>query len=247
MGIGCCAFAQQPISGLQRFNLEGYAQGTTYAVSYYANDEQVKKAQLDSIFQGIDQSMSLYKPNSIISKFNSDTNSEIVMDNHMQAVLKKSFKINKLSRGIFDITVKPLASLWGFGPEKTVGIPDSNVVKEALTYVGMDKLKIRGKQLRKKDNRVEIDLNCIAPGYTVDVLYDFIQSRKIKSFLVEVGGEIRTYGYKPKEEPYKILIQRPDEAKEQRNYIIALHNKAVTTSGSYEKYRTVDNYRFSHH
>ena len=247
MGIGCCAFAQQPISGLQRFNLEGYAQGTTYAVSYYANGEQVKKAQLDSIFQVIDQSMSLYKPSSLITKFNSDTSSEIVMDNHMQAVLKKSFQINKLSKGIFDITVKPLVSLWGFGPEKTVGIPDSNAVKEALTYVGMDKLKIRGKQLRKKDNRVEIDLNGIAQGYTVDVLYDFLLSRKIKSFLVEVGGEIRTYGYKPKDEPYKILIQRPDEAKEQRNYIIALHNKAVTTSGSYEKYRTVDNYRFSHH
>src|SRR5690606_40553863 len=130
MGIGCCAFAQQPISGLQRFNLEGYAQGTTYAVSYYANDEQVEKAQLDSIFQVIDQSMSLYKPSSLISKFNSDTNSEIVMDNHMQAVLKKSFQINKLSKGIFDITVKPLVSIWGLGTENKVGIPESNAVKE---------------------------------------------------------------------------------------------------------------------
>ena len=247
LGIGCCAYAQQPISNLQRYTIEGTAQGTTYAVSYYAEDEEVSKLQLDSIFQVIDASMSLYDPNSLVSQFNNNVVSELQMDQHMKTVIKKSFEVNKQSNGIFDITVKPLVSLWGFGPEKVTGIPDSNLVQSTLAYIGMDKLRMKGNKLMKKDKRVAIDLNGIAQGYTVDVLYDFLKSKKITSFLVEVGGEIRTYGFKPQNETYKILIQRPDEAKEQRNHIISLHNKAVTTSGSYEKYRTVNNYRFSHH
>ncbi len=247
MGIGCCAFAQQPISNLQRYMIEGYAQGTTYAITYYATQEMCSKAQADSLFAVIDQSMSLYKPDSKISQFNDPNCSSIQMDAHMAKVLKKSFQINKQSKGIFDITVKPLVSLWGFGPENLTAIPDSATIKETLTYVGMDKLKLRGRKLVKKDNRVSIDLNGIAQGYTVDVVHDFLLKRKVPAFIVEVGGEIKTHGYKPNQELFKVLIQRPAVAREQHNYIVALHNKAVTTSGSYEKFRTVKNYRFSHH
>lgn len=247
MVIGCWAFAQQPISTLQKHELFGRAQGTTYTITYFAPTQSISQSSVDSIFNVIDQSMSLYKADSEILKFNDPKTSKLVLDPHMLRVIRESFKMHKESGGLFDITVMPLVSLWGFGPKKIEGVPDSLEVNEALKTVGMDKLKLRGKTLKKKVKGVEIDLNGIAQGYTVDVLHDFLLANKVQDFIVEVGGEIRAHGIKPDGGTFKVLVQRPEQHSQGEGYILNLNNKSVTTSGSYEKFRKVKDYRFSHH
>lgn len=245
--IGCSANAQQPISALQRYEFYGQAQGTGYTITYYHKSPIITQISIDSIFEVIDKSMSLYRADSKISAFNLSSTNQIDLDPHMQKVLKRAFQVNKESKGLFDITVKPLVFLWGFGPEKTVGIPDSSSILQTLQLIGMNKLKMSANKLIKKSSGMQIDLNGIAQGYTVDVLADFLKSKAVKSFIVEVGGEIRAEGYKPGKERYKVLLQRPEQAQGVKESIIELKNMAITTSGSYEKFRTVKNYRFSHH
>ena len=245
--IGCCAYGQQPISALQKHELYGRAQGTTYTISYYAPTASITQSSIDSIFAVIDQSMSLYKKDSQISRFNEPNTVELKLDPHMLKVMKESFRVYKDSKGLFDVTVMPLVSLWGFGPKEVVDIPDSLTIRETMEYVGMDKLRLSGKTLKKKAPKVEVDLNGIAQGYTVDVLHDFLLKKKIASFIVEVGGEIRAYGTKPDQSTFKVLVQRPEQAIGGSDHILELRNKAVTTSGSYEKFRKVKDYRFSHH
>ncbi len=241
------ANGQQPISSLKRFEIFGEAQGTSYQVTYYHPFDRISKIKIDSIFQVIDESMSLYKADSKIIRFNQLKESSMVLDPHMKKVLKKSFKFYKESKGNFDVTVKPLVSLWGFGPEKISSFPDSALVRETLRFVGMDKLKLKGNKLIKKNPHVQLDLNGIAQGYTVDVLYEYLVEQGVKSFLIEVGGEIRTCGLKPNNEEFRVLIARPDTLSVGSNYVVGLKNKSITTSGSYEKFRTVGNYKFSHH
>src|SRR5690606_32682964 len=131
--------------------------------------------------------------------------------------------------------------------KEVVDIPDTATIRETMEHVGMDKLRLSGKTLKKKAPKVEVDLNGIAQGYTVDVLHDFLLKKKIASFIVEVGGEIRAYGTKPDQSTFKVLVQRPEQAIGGSDHILELRNKAVTTSGSYEKFRKVKDYRFSHH
>lgn len=245
--IGCCAYGQQPISALQKHELFGRAQGTTYTISYYASTASISKTSIDSIFAVIDQSMSLYKKDSHISRFNEPKTDRMKLDPHMLKVMKESFRVYKDSKGLFDVTVMPLVSLWGFGPQEVVNIPDSATIRETMEHVGMDKLRLSGKTLKKKVAEVEIDLNGIAQGYTVDVLHDFLLKKKIESFIVEVGGEIRAHGLKPDHSTFKVLVQRPEQARGGSDHILEIKDKAVTTSGSYEKFRKVKDYKFSHH
>lgn len=245
--IGCCAYGQQPISALQKHELYGRAQGTTYTISYYAPTASIAQSSIDSIFAVIDQSMSLYKKDSQISRFNEPNTDKMKLDPHMLKVMKESFRVYKDSKGLFDVTVMPLVSLWGFGPKEVIDIPDSLTIRETMEHVGMDKLRLWGKTLKKKAPKVEVDLNGIAQGYTVDVLHDFLLKKKIASFIVEVGGEIRAYGTKPDQSTFKVLVQRPEQAIGGSDHILELRNKAVTTSGSYDKFRKVKDYRFSHH
>ena len=105
------------ITVIQKTEIDGYAQGTTYHITYYAVDSPVNKKQVDSILNKIDSSLSLYKPYSLINQFN-NSDSGTLVDDHLMNVLGVSFATYKATHGLFDITVEPLVQAWGFGAKK---------------------------------------------------------------------------------------------------------------------------------
>ncbi|MBE8712296.1 FAD:protein FMN transferase [Sphingobacterium hungaricum] len=245
--IVCLFITQNAFAQQSQFQINGFAQGTTYAITYYSSKEIVIKKEIDSLLVDIDQSMSIYKRNSDISNFNAVETDCIVVDSYLQDVLRFAFKTYKESNGLFDITVKPLVSLWGFGPEKVINYPDSAKVSETLNSVGMDKLVFSKNKLCKKAKGISIDVNGIAQGYSVDVVAKYLSKRGIKDYIVEIGGEVVARGVKPNQENFRIAVQRPGQENNETNYIIELKNKAITTSGSYEKFRMYKSQKISHH
>jgi len=223
--------------------IHGFAQGTSYSVSYYASSDRIKKHQIDSILLKIDSSMSLYKPYSLINQFNKSTQGS-QLDGDFLKVVKKSFEIFKATDGRFDITVGPLVQLWGFGPRAINVFPDSTLIKETLKHVGMNKLKLQGQHLKKANPKVEIDLNGIAQGYSVDVVAAFLTAQGLNSYMVEIGGEVIAKGYKPDGSGYRIGIEGPGS--EGFRHIIQIKEGAVTTSGNYQKFLSYKKGKISH-
>jgi thiamine biosynthesis lipoprotein len=236
---------------LREFKISGQAQGTTYSASYFATDSVVTKSQIDSILNVIDLSMSLYRPNSLINQFNANKIVKVKADEHMAAVLNKSFQINKETDGLFDITIQPLMRLWGFYREQGQNnAPDTTRIKAFLNgTTGMDKIRLNKNWLSKKNNHVEIDLNGIAQGYSVDVVADFMEAKNISSYVFELGGEIRAKGPKPDGSNIKIGIEGPTDNQFENpdmKHIISFKEGAVTTSGSYRKYISFNGQNYGH-
>ncbi|MBB2146740.1 FAD:protein FMN transferase [Pedobacter sp. LMG 31464] len=233
---------------LREFKMSGYAQGTSYSISYFAIDSLVTQTQVDSILNVIDLSMSLYKPNSAINKFNK-SETGIELDSHFAKVVQKSFEIFKDSKGIFDITVAPLVQYWGFGPKSLTEKPNTQTIENIMQCVGMDKLELTKDYLTKKKSCISIDLNGIAQGYSVDVVADFMLTKGIKIFVVEIGGELRVKGPKPDGKTMRIGIEGPSEtpnAEPSIKHIMSFTEGAVTTSGNYRKYLTNGSKKISH-
>ena len=234
---------------IQKIQLTGFAQGTTWHVTYYAQDSIVKKIQVDSILTRLDSSLSIYKKYSLISRFNKGKKS-IRGDDHFATVVKKSIEVWKASNGIFDITVMPLVQAWGFGAKKVDHYPDSAQVHSLLQCIGTDKIKLRSKLLIKTKPCITIDVNGIAQGYSVDVVADFLQKNNIENYIVEIGGEIRIKGRKlPGNEKMKIGIEAPgdyDMEPSVMQKIISLDSGAITTSGSYRQFHESNGKKFSH-
>ncbi len=235
---------------LREYKINGQAQGTTYSASYFATDSLVTKSQIDSILNVIDLSMSLYKPNSTISKFNAMPAGKINIDSHINNVLKKSFQLNKETDGFFDITIQPLMRLWGFYNSNQNYQSDTTKINALLnTSIGMNKIKLKRKSLSKQNSSIEIDLNGIAQGYAVDVVADFVASKGIKSYVFELGGEIRAKGPKPDGSQIKIGIEGPTTNEFENpdmKHIISFKEGAVTTSGSYRKYISFNGKNYGH-
>ncbi|WP_256012214.1 FAD:protein FMN transferase [Desertivirga xinjiangensis] len=234
---------------ISRWRITGYAQGTTYSITYYAEDSLVSRSEVDDILNGIDSSLSIYKSYSLINTINnSERGGEA--DKHLKAVVNKSLEVYKETGGAFDITVFPLVRAWGFGTKSVSILPNADTIKSILPCVGSDKIYLDQGRLIKTNPCVKIDVNGIAQGYSVDKLADYLERKKINNYLVEIGGEIRVKGRKfPENQPMSIGIEAPAKSSTDEQVIqkvIQINKGAVTTSGNYRKYVKNGNKKLSH-
>ncbi|RZK49921.1 MAG: FAD:protein FMN transferase [Pedobacter sp.] len=233
--------------------IKGFAQGTSYNIQYYASSPFISKSNIDSILSEIDNSLSLYVPNSLINIFN-DRN-VISYDKHLKNVFVTSKNIYRKSEGIFNPSVAPLVKIWGFGPSQPNGRdiqdkqypkpPINEQLKEALNFINFRSVKLQGTYLKKPTNKQQVDFNGIAQGYTVDVVYNYFKSLGVNSLMIELGGEIRVAGPKPNGDSFIVVIEGPPQYSG-KQMVVKMVNGAITSSGIYQNGRYEDGKWISH-
>lgn len=228
--------------------IEGFTQGTTYSITYYDSLNRDLSYQIDSILSSIDHSMSIYNDSSVISRLNN--NQSNIIDNLLKEVIDSSFEIYQQTDGAFDITVGPVIRMIGFGPDKSKGI-DSTKIRALLPLIGMNKIHIiEGNTLVKDDDRIQIDVNAIAQGYTVDLIGRYLENHGIKNYIVEVGGEITARGKNPKGIDWVVGIDKPIESALPGENIQAKISLSkgygLATSGNYRKFIEVNGQKYAH-
>ncbi|MGV9003640.1 FAD:protein FMN transferase [Flavobacterium sp.] len=228
--------------------IEGEAQGTTYHITYFDATNRNFKPEIIQILKDFDLSVSTYIPNSIISRINSNQKN-VVVDQYFIACFKKAKEVWKNTEGAFDPTVYPLVNAWGFGPGKKETI-EKKKIDSILKFVGFDLIQLKGKHIIKKDLRVQLDFNAFAQGYSVDVVSAFLNSKKITSYIVEIGGEVYAKGKKPDGSNWTVGIEKPIDNKESANdlkALVKLENLAIATSGNYRRFIIENGVKYSHH
>ncbi len=217
--------------------IQGDALGTTYQVIVQSefNSNEIKQS-IDSIFEVVNNSMSTYRSNSIISKVNQSQN-PVKVDRHFIEVFKKSKDIWKLSNGYFDPTAGSIVNLYGMGPNNKIQSINEYKIDSVMQYVGLDKVYLNQQNfIVKTDENVYIDFNAIAKGYSVDLIKDLLININSNNFLIEVGGELITMGVNEKNKKWKVAIQNPVDLNSYYSEII-LDGMSLATSGNYRKFR----------
>jgi FAD:protein FMN transferase len=234
--------------------LSGPTMGTTYNVKVAAPPANIDSYQvrvvIDEVLARIDRSMSGYRRDSEISRFNASASTEwIDVSVDLATVIRAALEVSELSHGAFDVTVMPLVNLWGFGAAQPADVlPDEATIARTRARVGYRKLHVRTDPpaLRKDTGDITIDLNGIAPGYAVDLLAERFLSLHIENFMIDIGGEVLARGRNASGEPWRIAVERPIDAEPTAYAIVQLDNMSVTTSGEYRHYYLRDGRRYSH-
>ena len=117
-----------------------------------------------------------------------------------------------------------------------------------MERVGFRQVEVRASPsaLRKHNPEAHVDLSAIAKGFAVDEIARLLDERQIRSYLVEIGGELRAHGSKPDGSPWKIAIEQPLPGERSIQAVIALRDNAIATSGDYRNYVEKDGKRYSH-
>jgi thiamine biosynthesis lipoprotein len=217
--------------------LNGFALGSSFSITYESLEEGNYEKQIDSLINGINGSLSTYIPDSDISKIN-DGDTTVVVDGYFMEVFSKSKKVYKETNGAFDPTVGVLVNAWGFGPENEIASLDSAKIKSLLRRVGFDKVSIQQGKVVSALDSVYLDFNAIGPGYLADVIGRFLETKNVKNYLIEIGGEIRTRGVNTKGKLWKIAIEKPnfDETRSIQT-LLSMNNESLATSGNYRKFK----------
>lgn len=218
--------------------VEGYMLGTTFRVvantTATQSDIYCAAMEIDSVAKS---SMSIFNDNSLISRIND--NRVDTLDIHLLRNIAVAARVNSLSGGAYDITIKPLTDAYGFAAKSKI---EHLNIDSLLTFVGFDKFRVDGCRIVKEDCRLQLDLNSLAKGYTVDMFADYLQGIGCSDYIVEIGGEIRAAGVNAHGKSWRIGVDSPFDGNqtpgEYQQTVINISDKAVATSGNYRRYYT---------
>ncbi len=232
---------------IKKIQFVGEAQGTYYAITYFATDTLVFQSEIDSILEAFDLTASVWVHTSVISRINNNDH-KVIPDDHFMEIFKQSKRIWKETNGAFDITVGALVNAWGFGFKAKIPV-NQEVVDSLLKLVNFAGVRLEKGKIVKDNPDIQIDYNAIAQGYSVDLTGGFLLSKGISDYLIDIGGEVLAQGHKPDGSLWVIGIEKPaEEANSERilEATLGITNKAIATSGNYRKFYKENGIRYSH-
>ena len=225
---------------------QGMVFGTVYKITYqYAEDLQADiKAELEKV----NASLSPFQKHSIISRINGN-DPAVLPDSLFLHVFQLARAISADTHGAFDITVAPLVNVWGFGFESSQGV-DSLTIDSLCQYVGMSNVYYDGEQIIKTDSCVKLDCSAIAKGYGCDVVAALFNSKGIRNYMIEIGGEIVVKGINAKRNRWSIGINKPVDDSlalaSELQTILHVSDIAMATSGNYRNFYYRDGKKVAH-
>ena len=218
--------------------------GTYVTITIYGEEEQIVEQATEVAYkeiERIEKLVSNYINTSEVYILNENQKISNV-SNELIYLLTKSLKYGDLSQGAFDITVQPILDLYKDSFENLKRPPTEEEVQETLNQVGYEYIFIKNKNM-KFTKPTKITLGGIAKGYAIDKAIEVLKQYDVEHALVNAGGDMRAIGAKG-EEDWQIALQNPRDKKDHIT-IIHLNDKAVATSGDYERYYD-DEKKFHH-
>lgn len=219
--------------------------GTVVEIMAGGEDPGVLDAAVEAAFsemERLDRLFSRYNAKSEIAQLSQSQNGGEISPETAE-VLTLGMEIARKSGGAFDMTLGRLKALWALD-EEAPSVPSPAEVAAALAGIGPNALTLKGQQLRKESPQLQLDLGGIAKGYAVDRAVTILKQHGIISAAVNAGGDMYLLGQRT-ERAWRIGIQHP--RKEQGVLErVQVSNRAVVTSGDYERFFEQDGVRYHH-
>ena len=249
-----CLVACRPGGEAEPLRFQGETMGTTYTVQIaetMSESDRIAVARtIDEALEDVNRKMSNYLEDSELSRLNRTGPGEpVTVSPETFDVFLESQHISELTEGAFDVTVAPLVSLWGFGPEGAAPAPPAqDLLEQVRSRVGYRKLLIDAdaRTIAKSIEGLECDLSAVAKGHGVDRVAERLEEKGIRSYMVEVGGEVRTLGRNAKGEAWRIGVERPVPGTRSLHRVVPLSGLSMATSGDYRNFYEVDGKLYSH-
>ena len=221
------------------FAMDTYMNVTAYGVG--AN-EAVRRAEeeierLDSLLSTGDQNSEIYQINQ---------NGGGILSEDTAYLVERSLDLYQSTNGAFDIAIYPVMKAWGF-TDDNFRVPEEEELQELLTLTDVNDISYdsRMKEISFQKEGMQIDLGGIAKGYTSARIMDIYRECGIKSGLVNLGGNVQALGTKTDGSKWRVAVQNPQDT-DQYIGVLSIQDKAVITSGGYERYFEQDGKTYHH-
>ncbi len=172
------------------------------------------------------------------------------------------FQLLSLGKGMYykthgkvNIAMGSVLGLWHEAREKglampvAAALPDMTALQNAATHTDPESIVLdsENQTVFFSDPALKLDLGAIAKGYAVERVADLLTAQGVSGVLLSIGGNVRSVGLRPDGTAFPVGVQNPDlENQQQHIAVLGLANASLVTSGSYQRYYTVDGKQYHH-
>ena len=221
-----------------------FAMDTYMTVTAYGPNAETAVDQAKQEIERLDALLSTGEETSEVAQINANGGGPLSEDTTY--LLERSLELYDSTNGVFDIAIYPIMDAWGF----TTGnytVPSDETIENLLSLTDAndiiydkDKLSISF----AKDG-MKIDFGGIAKGYTSGRIADIYRECGVTSGLINLGGNVQVVGTKTDGSKWRVAVQSP-EAEDDYLGILSTADRAVITSGGYERYFEQDGVKYHH-
>lgn len=179
----------------------------------------------------------------------------VEVDREILNILGFAVEAYDLTDGKINVAMGSVLSVWhdyrsaGLQKPELAKTPNMSQLEEANQYTDIKKIKIDrdASTVYLPDSSMQLDVGAVAKGYAVGKLCEFLKERGITSAIVSAGGNVQTMGTRADGTPWRVGIQNPDtSSKNVYLHALRLEDMSLVTSGTYQRFYTVDGIRYHH-
>lgn len=275
IGLAVVLIAVQLVS-LTSCKNEGEVVKTKYSTQYFKYFDTVSvitgytetKEEFDAVAVEIEELLNNYhKLFTIYSRYedfnnmvtiNDLTDGEhqvVTVDKELIDMLVFAKEMYTKTNGMVNIAMGSVLKIWhvyrneGLNDPSIAQLPKMEKLLEAAKHTDINNLIIDEEKntVYISDSKMFLDVGAIAKGYAVEKIAEYLEEKGVTSFIINVGGNVRTVGLNGENEPFKVGIENPDTESDKK-YIeyLKITDKAVVTSGCYQRFYTVNGVNYHH-
>jgi len=209
------------------FGMNTYITFTAYGSGAEKALEEAEQKMLE-----LEQTWSVTEEGSEIYQVNHSNGEAVTVSEETTEVIDYALSMAEDTDGALEPTIYPILQAWGFTTGKN-RVPESTEIAELLDQIGYQKIILTENQIQLPQG-MELDLGAVGKGYAGDLVTELLKERGITSALLDIGGNIQAIGTRPDGTNWQLGIRNPFG--EGTLGVLAASDKAVVTSGNYERY-----------
>lgn len=216
------------------------------AVLTRAHELLLEYHKLYDIYHAYDGMNNLYTVNQ------SAGGAPVTVDTRIVDLLKYAKEMLTLTNGGTNVAMGCVTELWRVCREAGVedpahaALPAEEELTRAARHTNIEDVLIdeSASTVQLADPEMLLDVGAIAKGYAVQQVIETLKSEGVTSLLISAGGNVAAIGTRPDGTSWKVGIQDPYSG----GYLCAVNvdGMCLVTSGTYERYYTVDGKRYHH-
>lgn len=224
--------------------------GCDFNITVVASNKIESKKHIDVAIdeiRRIERLISSWDKNSQTTLINKNAGvSPVKVDKELIELIERSIAISKFTDGAFDISFASMDRIWKFDGSVVV-MPSEKKILASVINVGYKNIILNkvNSTIFLKNKGMKIGFGGIGKGYAADKAKELLMSKGVLGGIINASGDLTTWGKQSKGDSWQVGIKNPLN----KNKVFALfpvENRAVVTSGNYEKYIMINGKRYTH-
>lgn len=184
-----------------------------------------------------------------------EAHKELVVDKKIIDMIAFGKEMYQYTNGYLNIAMGSVLSIWhnyreeGLNNPEKAKLPPMDTLKKASENTNIEDIKINidNNTIYLSNPNMTIDVGAVAKGYAVEQTALWMQEKGLNSYILNVGGNVRIVGPHPENKTWKVGIENPvnDDSTPYIEYL-NLTDTSLVTSGSYQRFYTVDGKNYHH-